>query len=290
MLDGRSTSQKILGRIASEISMLSPGDKKPHLAAILVGNDGASETYVAAKVKACQQIGFNSTLIRFDSLVSEKQLLEEVEKLNLNSEIDGIIVQLPLPSHINEQRLTQAVSPEKDVDGFHPQNLGRLMLGMPGFVSATPKGIMMLLEEYDIETEGKHCVIAGRSNIVGTPLSILMSRNRKPGNCTVTLCHSKTKNIGDLTLQADILVAALGKPGFVKADMVKNHSVIIDVGITRVADNNRQKGYRIQGDVDFESVSEKASWITPVPGGVGAMTIAALMQNTLDAFRLHGIK
>lgn len=284
LLDGKVTAEKIRKRISDQTAMLVKNGNKPHLAAILIGNDGASETYIAAKVRACKEIGFDSTLIRFNEDVSEATLLDAIRKLNDDPLINGIIVQLPLPGSINEQKITQSIRADKDVDGFHPENLGRLMLGLSGFISATPRGIIMLLQEYGIETEGKHCVIAGRSNIVGTPLSLLMSRNANPGNSTVTLCHSKTINLSDYTVKADILVAALGKPGFIQANMVKEGAVVIDVGITRIKDLSSKKGYRISGDVDFQQVSPKASWITPVPGGVGAMTIAALMQNTLDAY------
>jgi methylenetetrahydrofolate dehydrogenase (NADP+)/methenyltetrahydrofolate cyclohydrolase len=250
-----------------------------------VGNNGASETYVAAKSNACKQIGFDSTLIRFDNDVSEDELIAEVKRLNNLDEIDGILVQLPLPKHINEDKITIEILAEKDVDGFHPESLGRLVLGLPGYVPATPKGIMMLLDFFQIDTHGKHAVIIGRSTIVGTPMSLLLSRNSKPGNCTVTLTHSKTPNIELHTLQADIVVAAIGKPLFLKANMVKAGAVVIDVGITRVEDATQTKGYKICGDVDFEDVAEICSWITPVPGGVGAMTIAALMQNTFEAFK-----
>jgi methylenetetrahydrofolate dehydrogenase (NADP+)/methenyltetrahydrofolate cyclohydrolase len=286
ILDGKQAAAFYKDKIAIEVNELRlQGFRKPHLAAILVGNNGASETYVAAKSNACKQIGFDSTLIRFDNDVSEDELIAEVKRLNSLDEIDGILVQLPLPKHINEDKITIEILAEKDVDGFHPESLGRLVLGLPGYVPATPKGIMMLLDYFQIDTHGKHAVIIGRSTIVGTPMSLLLSRNSKPGNCTVTLTHSKTPNIELHTLQADIVVAAIGKPLFLKANMVKAGAVVIDVGITRVEDATQTKGYKICGDVDFEDVAEKCSWITPVPGGVGAMTIAALMQNTFEAFK-----
>jgi methylenetetrahydrofolate dehydrogenase (NADP+)/methenyltetrahydrofolate cyclohydrolase len=286
ILDGKQAAAFYKDKIAIEVNELRlQGFRKPHLAAILVGNNGASETYVAAKSNACKQIGFDSTLIRFDNDVSEDELIAEVKRLNNLDEIDGILVQLPLPKHINEDKITIEILAEKDVDGFHPESLGRLVLGLPGYVPATPKGIMMLLDYFQIDTHGKHAVIIGRSTIVGTPMSLLLSRNSKPGNCTVTLTHSKTPNIELHTLQADIVVAAIGKPLFLKANMVKAGAVVIDVGITRVEDATQTKGYKICGDVDFEDVAEKSSWITPVPGGVGAMTIAALMQNTFEAFK-----
>jgi methylenetetrahydrofolate dehydrogenase (NADP+)/methenyltetrahydrofolate cyclohydrolase len=286
ILDGKQAAAFYKDKIAIEVNELRlQGFRKPHLAAILVGNNGASETYVAAKSNACKQIGFDSTLIRFDNDVSEDELIAEVKRLNNLDEIDGILVQLPLPKHINEDKITIEILAEKDVDGFHPESLGRLVLGLPGYVPATPKGIMMLLDYFQIDTHGKHAVIIGRSTIVGTPMSLLLSRNSKPGNCTVTLTHSKTPNIELHTLQADIVVAAIGKPLFLKANMVKAGAVVIDVGITRVEDATQTKGYKICGDVDFEDVAEICSWITPVPGGVGAMTIAALMQNTFEAFK-----
>jgi methylenetetrahydrofolate dehydrogenase (NADP+)/methenyltetrahydrofolate cyclohydrolase len=286
ILDGKNSAQYYKDKIAVEVAeYLAKGNRKPHLAAILVGNDGASETYVASKVKSCEQIGFESTLIRFNSDVTENELLAEVHRLNNLEDVDGILVQLPLPKHINEDHVTLAILAEKDVDGFHPESLGRMMLGLPGYIPATPKGIMMLLEHYNIDTQGKHAVIIGRSSIVGTPMSILLSRNSQPGNCTVTLTHSRTSDLSYHTKQADILVAALGKPLFLKAEMVKEGAIVIDVGITRLQDSSAVKGYRICGDVDFEQVAPKCSWITPVPGGVGAMTIAALMQNTLEAYK-----
>lgn len=286
ILDGKQAAAFYKEKIAIEVNELRlQGFRKPHLAAILVGNNGASETYVAAKSNACKHIGFDSTLVRFNNDVSEDELIAEVKRLNSLDEIDGILVQLPLPKHINEDKIIIEILAEKDVDGFHPESLGRLVLGLPGYIPATPKGIMMLLDYFKIDTQGKHAVIIGRSAIVGTPMSLLLSRNSEPGNCTVTLTHSKTPKIEFHTLQADIVVAAIGKPLFLKANMVKEGAVVIDVGITRVEDATQTKGYKICGDVDFEEVAEKCSWITPVPGGVGAMTIAALMQNTFEAFK-----
>jgi len=289
-LDGKRISEEVKEELAIEVGkMVESGHRSPHLAAILVGTDGASETYVASKVRACEKIGFGSTLVRLDENVSESRLLDEIDKINANDDIDGLIVQLPLPKHINEQEVTERVLPQKDVDGFHPVNVGRLVLGLPTFVSATPKGIMELLKRYSIETNGKHCVVLGRSNIVGTPMANLLSRNSNPGNCTVTLCHSRTRNLADFTRNADILIVALGKPEFVTADMVKDGVVVIDVGITRVEDSTSPRGYVLKGDVAFDEVERKASYITPVPGGVGRMTIAALLQNTLQA-RLNKVK
>jgi methylenetetrahydrofolate dehydrogenase (NADP+)/methenyltetrahydrofolate cyclohydrolase len=286
ILDGKSCASAYKARISAEVSEgISLGKRKPHLAAVLVGNDGASETYVASKVKTCKEIGFESTLIRFPETVSQAELIETVERLNADASLDGILVKLPLPKHIDADEVTLRIDPTKDVDGFHPGSLGRMMLGLPGFVPATPKGIMMLLEHYNINTSGMHAVVIGRSNIVGTPMSVLLSRNQNPGNCTVTLCHSKTADLKSFTLQADLVVAALGKPEFLKADMVKPGAIVIDVGITRVEDATSPKGYKILGDAEFHPLAEKCSWITPVPGGVGAMTIAALMQNTLEAWK-----
>lgn len=286
ILDGKSCASAYKSRISAEVSEgILLGKRKPHLAAVLVGNDGASETYVASKVKTCKEIGFESTLIRFPETVSQAELIETVEKLNADASLDGILVQLPLPKHIDADEVTLRIDPTKDVDGFHPGSLGRMMLGLPGFVPATPKGIMMLLEHYNINTSGMHAVVIGRSNIVGTPMSVLLSRNQNPGNCTVTLCHSKTADLKSFTLQADLVIAALGKPEFLKADMVKPGAIVIDVGITRVEDATSPKGYKILGDAEFHPLAEKCSWITPVPGGVGAMTIAALMQNTLEAWK-----
>ena len=290
LLDGKKISDKVKAELAEEVkSLVAEGQRPPHLAAILVGSDGASETYVASKVKACEKIGFDSTLVRLPEDISEDQLLQEIEQINNNSDIDGLIVQLPLPKHINEQKVTKSVLPEKDVDGFHPVNVGKLVLGMPTFVSATPKGIIELLKRYNIETSGKHCVVLGRSNIVGTPMANLLSRNSNPGNCTVTLCHSRTKNLSDFTKSADILVVALGKAEIIKAEMVKEGAVIVDVGITRVEDPTKKRGYVLKGDVAFDEVEPKSSYITPVPGGVGRMTIVALLQNTLIA-RTNSIK
>lgn len=282
LLDGKKTANDIAKEIAIEVSfLLSNGGKKPHLAAILVGGDGASETYVNAKVKACEKVGFESTLIRLDNTVSESHLLAEIEKINSNPDIDGLIVQLPLPSHIDEMKVTQAIDPTKDVDGFHPQNIGRMALNLPTYLPATPSGILELLERYHVETSGKHCVVIGRSHIVGSPMSILMARNNYPGNCTVTLTHSKTKNLKEITKTADILIVALGKAEFVTADMIKDGVCIIDVGISRVKSNNTKSGWKLLGDVAFDEVAEKSSFITPVPGGVGPMTIAMLLKNTL---------
>lgn len=284
LLDGKKISDEVKAELAEAVKeMTGQGLRAPHLAAILVGNDGASETYVASKVKACKALGFGSTLVRLPADVSEERLMEEIDSLNKNEDIDGFIVQLPLPKHIDEQKVIESVLPEKDVDGFHPVNVGKMVLGLPSFVSATPKGIMEMLKRYNIETSGKHCVVLGRSNIVGTPMANLLSRNSSPGNCTVTLCHSRTKNISEFTKAADILIVALGKAEFVTADMVKEGAVVVDVGITRVEDSDNPKGYVIKGDVAFDEVQKKASYITPVPGGVGRMTIAALLQNTLQA-------
>ena len=285
ILDGKVASASVRESLKLSVEkIISAGGRKPHLAAILVGNDGASETYVASKVKNCEEIGFESTLIRFDATIDESLLLKEIDQLNNNPQIDGILVQLPLPKHLNAEKVIEFINPDKDVDGFHPVNVGKLVQGMDTFISATPYGIMLMLEHYKIDTKGKHAVIIGRSNIVGRPMSILLSSNTTYGNCTVTLCHSHTTNLKELCLQADIIVAALGKPGFLKADMVKPGAVIIDVGITRVADDTAAKGFRIKGDVDFAPVSEIASAITPVPGGVGLMTIAGLLKNTLKAY------
>lgn len=289
LLDGRITADQIRKELAAAvIERKKAGKKIPHLAAILVGNDGGSLTYVGAKVKACEQIGFESTLIRYDDTVPEEILLAKVKTLNEDKSIDGFIVQLPLPPHIDEMKITQAIDPKKDVDGFHPVNLGKMVLNLPGFLPATPAGILELLKRNNIPTEGKNCVIIGRSNIVGTPLSIMLGRNTNPGNCTVTLAHSKTENLAEICQKADILIAAIGQPQFVTADMVKEGAVIIDVGTTRIEDKSRARGWRLIGDVKFDEVSEKASFITPVPGGVGPMTIASLMINTLKAMELKG--
>jgi methylenetetrahydrofolate dehydrogenase (NADP+) / methenyltetrahydrofolate cyclohydrolase len=284
LLDGKATAMAIKQEIASQVALLKEkGRKTPHLAAILVGNDGASETYVGSKVKTCHEIGFHSSLIRFDSSVSEEKLLDKIKQINDDEEIDGLIVQSPLPEHISFSRVTETIHPAKDVDGFHPVNSGRLMQGKPAFIAATPKGIITLFERYNIETTGKNCVIIGRSNIVGMPVSILMVRNAKPGNATVTICHSKTRDLKAHCLNADIIIAALGQPGFLKSDYVREGAVVVDVGITRITDPSRKAGFRLQGDVDFDQVAPKCSYITPVPGGVGPMTIAGLLQNTLMA-------
>lgn len=284
ILDGRVTAQAIKDLLKIEVAQLmARGNPVPHLAAILVGNSGASETYVAAKVKACLEVGFKSTLIRLENAISELKLLEIIRELNTDPDVDGILVQLPLPAHISAEEIIANMDPNKDVDGFHPINVGRMVLGQPGFVPATPYGIMLMLEHYKIETKGRHAVVIGRSNIVGRPMSVLLSAATNPGNCTVTICHSGTQNLKEICLTADILVAALGRPGFIKEDMVKDGAVIVDVGITRVPDSTKKNGYRISGDVDFENVAAKSSYITPVPGGVGPMTIAALMKNTFKA-------
>lgn len=284
LLDGKKVSDVILAEIAEDVNARKLiGKKTPHLAAILVGENPASEAYVGSKVRTCEQIGFDSTLLRLDATVSEENLLDHIRSFNSNEDIDGILVQLPLPAHISESKVINTIDPNKDVDGFHPISLGRMVLGEPTFISATPNGIMMMLAHYNIDTAGKHCVVIGRSNIVGTPMSILLSRNSNPGNCTVTLCHSKTPNLKELCLQADIIVAAIGRPNYVTADMVREGAVVIDVGINRIEDATRKSGSRLVGDVDFENVAPKCSYITPVPGGVGKMTICALMKNTLLA-------
>ena len=284
LIDGKKISLEIQNEISEEVRIIKAnGGKIPHLAAILVGGDPASQAYVASKVKACEKIGFKSTLIKFESSISEKQLLDKINELNNDNDIDGYIVQLPLPKHFSEQKVIEAVKPEKDVDGFHPVNVGRLVLDLPTYISATPFGIIQLLERYNIETSGKNCVIIGRSHIVGSPMSILMAKNNKFANCTVTLCHSRTKNIKEHCLNADIIIAAIGKPGFVSGDMVKKGAVVIDVGINRVEDPSNPKGYKLTGDVNFDEVALKCSFITPVPGGVGPMTIASLLKNTLLA-------
>ncbi|MFM1946182.1 MAG: hypothetical protein RL207_465 [Bacteroidota bacterium] len=289
LLDGKATAAQIRAELTQAVQQRKlEGKKIPHLAAVLVGNDGGSVSYVNSKVSACDQIGFESTLIRYDSSVPEDILLDKVRQLNEDKSIDGFIVQLPLPAHIDELKITQAIDPKKDVDGFHPRNLGNMILNLPGFLPATPAGIMALIERNNIETEGKNCVIIGRSNIVGTPLSIMLGRNANPGNCTVTLAHSRTENLKEICLQADILIAAIGQPNFVTADMVKNGAVIIDVGTTRVEDPTRERGWRLVGDVHFDEVAPKCSFISPVPGGVGPMTIASLMMNTLKAMELKG--
>ncbi|WP_106793090.1 bifunctional 5,10-methylenetetrahydrofolate dehydrogenase/5,10-methenyltetrahydrofolate cyclohydrolase [Aquimarina sp. Aq78] len=288
ILDGKKISNDIKDEIAVEVQkMKERGEKVPHLAAVLVGNDGASLTYVGSKVRACERIGFESTLVKMPDTTSEIELLAKIKGLNEDDNIDGFIVQLPLPPQIDEQKILLAVHPDKDVDGFHPMNFGKMALEMPAFISATPFGILELLERYNVETKGKHTVVIGRSHIVGRPISILMGRKGSPGNSTVTLTHSHTKNIEQIIAQADIVISALGVPNFLKAEMVKENAVVIDVGITRVSDESNPKGYRIVGDVDFENVSKKASFITPVPGGVGPMTIAMLLKNTLLARERH---
>lgn len=284
LIDGKKIADDIKQEIASEVEkMVANGEKRPHLAAILVGHDGGSETYVAHKVKACEQCGFKSTLIRFENDVTEETLLETIAQLNEDTDIDGFIVQLPLPRHISEQKIIEAIDYRKDVDGFHPINVGRMSIGLPCFLSATPAGIVELLARYKIPTKGANCVVLGRSNIVGKPVATLMMQKNNPGDATVTVCHSATKNLKDICSKADIIIAALGSPGFVTADMVKPGAVIIDVGTTRVADATRKSGFRLRGDVDFDNVAERCSYITPVPGGVGPMTIVSLMKNTLLA-------
>lgn len=284
IIDGKRISDIIKQEIAEEVKQIvSSGNRPPHLAAVLVGHDGASETYVAHKIRACEQCGFKSTLLRFESDIDEAELLNAIYGLNNDSEVDGFIVQLPLPDHIDEQKIIEAIDYKKDVDGFHPINVGRMSIGLPCFKSATPAGIMMLLERYNIKTEGKRCAVLGRSNIVGKPVATLMMQKEYPGNSTVTVCHSATKDIKDICLDSDIIIAAVGIPHFVTADMVKDGAVIIDVGTTRIKDDTRKNGYRLVGDVDFENVKDRCSFITPVPGGVGPMTIVSLMKNTLLA-------
>lgn len=285
LIDGKLISAQIQEEITLEVEALKASGKRvPHLAAVLVGNDGASETYVSSKVKSCEKIGFGSSLLRFADTISEADLLKVVQELNENEEVDGFIVQLPLPKHIDANKILLAISPDKDVDGFHPTNVGKMVLNLPSFIPATPYGILLLLERYKIETAGKHCVVIGRSNIVGFPMTILMGRNSQVGNCTVTMTHSKTKDLRAEALRADILIAALGRPEFVTADMVKEGAVVIDVGITRVVDKSKKSGFGLKGDVKFEEVAPKCSYITPVPGGVGLMTVTALLKNTLQAY------
>ena len=287
LLDGKKTAQDIQLEIAEKVKCLkADGKKTPHLAAILVGGDGASLTYVNAKVKACEKVGFESTLVHMDATTSEEALLNKIDVLNNDDTIDGFIVQLPLPKHIDETKVTLAVSPRKDVDGFHPENIGKMCLNLPTFLPATPNGVLEMLKRYNIETSGKHCVVIGRSHIVGSPMSILMARNGNPGNATVTLTHSRTSNLKEICATADILIAAVGRPLFVTADMVKEGAVVVDVGIHRVEDSSKKSGFKLIGDVDFANVSEKCSHISPVPGGVGPMTIASLMMNTLSAIEL----
>lgn len=286
LIDGKATAAEIKREIAEEVAQIKAGGgKTPHLAAVLVGHDGGSETYVANKVRSCEEVGFHSTLIRYEEDVTEEELLACVERLNNDPDIDGFIVQLPLPKHIREERITEAIDYRKDVDGFHPVNVGRMSLGLPCFLSATPAGIVELLRRYHIETRGKHCVVLGRSNIVGKPVSMLMMQKGIPGDCTVTVCHSRTKNIKEVCLQADIIIAALGVPEFLRGDMVKEGAVVIDVGTTRVPSDKTKSGFKLTGDVAFDEVAPKCSWITPVPGGVGPMTIVSLMRNTLLAGR-----
>jgi methylenetetrahydrofolate dehydrogenase (NADP+)/methenyltetrahydrofolate cyclohydrolase len=283
-LDGRATSLKVQEEIASQVEAgINSGKKRPHLAAVLVGDDPASKAYVGHKVKACKSVGFESTIVEKGSDISEEELLAIVDNLNNDNDIDGFIVQLPLPSHIDSQKVIEAVSPSKDVDGFHPENVGRMALGLETFKPATPAGVMTLLKNYDIDTSGMHAVVIGRSDIVGNPMAALLRSNSNPGNCTVTQCHSRTKDLKSHTLQADIIIAAVGRPHFITEDMVKEGAIVVDVGINRIADATRKSGSRLTGDVDFENVAPKCSWITPVPGGVGPMTIATLLQNTLQA-------
>jgi len=285
ILDGKLVSQAVKDSLKHKLSLISNENKRaPHLAAVLIGTNGASETYVASKIKNCAEVGFKSSLVRLEENVTEEKLVEAITALNQDKDIDGILIQLPLPAHIDENRIINLVDPAKDVDGFHPVSAGKMMQGVPTFIPATPYGIMLLLEHYKIDTAGKHAVVIGRSNIVGRPISILLSQNTNPGNCTVTVCHSRTKNLKDICLQADIIVAALGKACFLTADMVKENAVVIDVGITRVVDASKKSGFAIKGDVDFENVAPKCSFITPVPGGVGLMTIAALLMNTYNAY------
>ncbi len=286
LLDGKYISEKLKVEIAQEAAeLLKKIGRKPHLVAVLVGHDGGSETYVASKMRNCEKVGLQSSLVRYESDVTEVELLQKVAELNADIGIDGIIVQLPLPKHIDPEKVTEKIDYRKDVDGFHPLNLGRMQRNLPSFIPATPYGIMMMLQEYDIETSGKHCVVVGRSNIVGSPMSILMARNANPGNCTVTMCHSRTPDIKKFTLDADILIVAIGKKNFITADMVKDGVIVIDVGMNRETSTQTKSGYKLYGDVDFENVAPKASWITPVPGGVGLMTIIGLLKNTLASAR-----
>jgi methylenetetrahydrofolate dehydrogenase (NADP+)/methenyltetrahydrofolate cyclohydrolase len=291
ILDGKIVSQSAKNTVKDKtILFKARGNKTPNLAAVLVGTNGASETYVASKVKNCEEVGFRSSLIRLDENIAEAELITTIEKLNNDDDVDGILVQLPLPRQIDEEKIISLINPDKDVDGFHPMSIGKMVQGLPTFIPATPYGILLMLEYYKIETSGKHAVVIGRSNIVGRPISILLSRNTYPGNCTVTVCHSRTKNLKEICLQADIIVAALGIPEFLKEDMVKENAVVIDVGITRVADASKKSGFAIKGDVDFVNVAPKCSYITPVPGGVGLMTIAALLMNTFTAAELKSKK
>jgi methylenetetrahydrofolate dehydrogenase (NADP+)/methenyltetrahydrofolate cyclohydrolase len=286
LLDGKYVSEKVKVQIAEEAAeFLNKSGRKPHLVAILVGNDGGSETYVASKMKNCEKVGFKSSLHRYDNTVTEAELLAKIEEINQDDDVDGLIVQLPLPKHIDPEKVTETINHRKDVDGFHPVNLGRMMRNLPCFIPATPYGILLMLQEYNIDTTGMHCVVVGRSNIVGSPMSILMARNANPGNCTVTLTHSRTKDLKEQILQADIVIAAIGKKNFVTADMVKPGAIIIDVGINRETSTETKSGFKLYGDVDFENVAPKASYITPVPGGVGLMTIVGLLKNTLASAR-----
>ncbi|NTD99137.1 bifunctional 5,10-methylene-tetrahydrofolate dehydrogenase/5,10-methylene-tetrahydrofolate cyclohydrolase [Agrobacterium tumefaciens] len=286
LLDGKYVSEKVKIQIAEEAAeFLNKSGRKPHLVAILVGNDGGSETYVASKMKNCEKVGFKSSLYRYDNSVTEAELLAKIQEINQDTDVDGLIVQLPLPKHIDPEKVTETIDHRKDVDGFHPVNLGRMMRNLPCFIPATPYGIMLMLQEYNIDTTGMHCVVVGRSNIVGSPMSILMARNANPGNCTVTLTHSRTKDLKEQVLQADIIIAAIGKKNFITADMVKPGAIIIDVGINREASTETKSGFKLYGDVDFENVAPKASYITPVPGGVGLMTIVGLLKNTLASAR-----
>jgi methylenetetrahydrofolate dehydrogenase (NADP+)/methenyltetrahydrofolate cyclohydrolase len=286
LLDGKVVSQHIKAQIKQDVdALLAQGLRAPHLVAILVGDNPASKAYVGSKVKTCAELGFDSTLVAYDTDVSEAELLEKIRSFNNDENIDGILVQLPLPKHIDENKVIDTIHPDKDVDGFHPENLGKMVIGQEAFIPATPYGVMLMLDHYNIKTAGMHAVVIGRSNIVGTPMSILLSRNTEPGNCTVSICHSRTKNMADLCRQADLIVAAIGKPRFVTADMVKDGAVIIDVGINRIESSETKSGFRLVGDVDFDQVAPKASYITPVPGGVGLMTICALMKNTLQAYQ-----
>lgn len=291
LIDGRKISAEVKAEMATEVEeMIKAGGKRPHLAAVLVGHDGASETYVASKVKSCAQVGFKSSEFRFEDDITEEELLKVIDKLNNDDDVDGFIVQLPLPKHIDDNKVIEAINPAKDVDGFHPMSLGKMVQGLPTFLPATPAGIVELIKRYKIETSGKHCVVVGRSNIVGTPMSILMSRKEEWANCTVTVCHSRTKNIEEITRQADIVIVALGIPHFLTADMIKPGAVVIDVGIHRVKSDKTKSGWKLIGDVDFDACSEKASYMTPVPGGVGLMTIIALLQNTMLAARIKNQK
>lgn len=284
LIDGKQTSKEVRMEIAAEVAKLKEaGAKIPHLAAILVGHDGGSESYVAGKIRACEEVGFKSSLIRFEDDVTEEELINKVKEMNNDADIDGFIVQLPLPKHISEDKVNETIDPRKDVDGFHPVNVGRMTIGMPAFISATPQGIMELLKRYQIDTKGKHCVVIGRSNIVGRPMSVLLSQKGNPGDATVTVCHSRTANLKEICLQADIIIAAIGSPGFVKGDMVKEGAVVIDVGTTRVPATDTKSGWRLKGDVLFDEVAPKCSFITPVPGGVGPMTITSLIINTLKS-------